>query len=93
MGVFAGAVAAYAAVAGHESVALTVCLVPLVIWVSGRPAIPLALLGACIPVLQSLTGGRAGFNLSISDLLLVFLGALILREATVTVACLPGEDL
>jgi O-Antigen ligase len=60
------------------------CAMPLVIWLFTKPGVALVLLGASIPLLYSLTGGRGGFNLSVSDLFLVFIAALILFDATVT---------
>jgi hypothetical protein len=71
-------------VRGPTLSAAALCAMPLVIWLFTRPGVALVLLGASIPLLFSLTGGRGGFNLSISDLLLVLVGALILFEATVT---------
>jgi len=49
----------------------------------------LFLLGASIPITYSLTGGRAGFNLSPSDLLLLFAFAGLVCRAAVT-GSLPG---
>jgi hypothetical protein len=75
--------AAYELVSGHELVAFIACCVPLVLWLFSRPVILLILLGLAIPVTSSLTGGRGGFNLSFSDLLLVSVGAIVLSEAAV----------
>ena len=79
-----GLAVAVALVKGPTIFAVGLCAVPLVIWLFTKPGIALVLLGASIPLLYSLTGGRGGFNLSISDLFLVFVGALILFEATIT---------
>ena len=49
----------------------------------------LFLLGASIPVTYSLTGGRGGFNISPSDLLLLFVFAGLLFRASAT-GSLPG---
>ena len=58
-------------------------------WLLGRPLPALVLLGASIPITYSLTGGSGGFNLSPSDLLLVFLGASLFFRAVVT-GSVPG---
>lgn len=76
--------AAYALLHGPTLAALGLCLLPLVLWLLGRPERLLLLLGASIPITYSLTGGRGGFNLSPSDLLLVFVGAGILFQAVAT---------
>ena len=59
-------------------------LVPLVVWLVGWPGPALILLGASIPITYSITGGRGGFNLTASDVLLVLVGAAVLFQATVT---------
>jgi O-Antigen ligase len=71
-------------VRGPTLFAAALCAMPLVIWLFTKPGLALVFLGASIPFLYSFTGGRGGFNLSISDLFLVLVGALILFEATVT---------
>jgi len=78
------ALAGYALARGHETAAIAICVLPIAAWMLVRPLVPLVLLGVSIPDIQSLTAGHGGFNLSISDLLLVLLGALVLLEATVT---------
>ncbi|HJQ51005.1 MAG TPA: O-antigen ligase family protein [Gaiellaceae bacterium] len=84
-GVVAGAALAGALLFhGPLLVAIGFCLLPLVVWLLGRPGPALLLLGASIPITYSLTGGRGGFNLSPSDLLLLFVGAAIVFEAVVT---------
>ena len=63
--------------------AVAVCLLPLAVWSLSRPALLLLLLGASLPLLQSVTGGRLGYQISVSDLLLVLLGtAIVFRAAT-----------
>jgi hypothetical protein len=73
-----------ALIKGPTLFAIALCAVPLAIWLFTKPAVALVFLGASIPLLYSLTGGRGGFNLSISDLFLVFITAVILFEATAT---------
>jgi hypothetical protein len=65
-------------------VATAASLVPLAAWAVARPVALLIPLGASIPDLRSLTDGRGGFNLSISDVLLVLVGVGILIEAATT---------
>ena len=80
----AGVAIGRALVNGHASLAVVVCLVPLAAWLWSRPDVPLILLGASLPVLQSVTGGRLGYQVAISDLLLVLLGATVLFRVAVT---------
>jgi O-Antigen ligase len=83
-----GAAAASAAigrafVGGDALLAVAGCLLPLAVWSLSRPALLLVLLGASLPLLQSVTGGRLGYQISISDLLLVLLStAIVFRAAT-----------
>src|SRR4029453_10821188 len=59
------------------------CVLPLAVWSLARPALLLVLLGASLPLLRSVTGGRLGYQISISDLLLVLLAtAIVFRAAT-----------
>jgi hypothetical protein len=80
IGVFGAGVGA-AAVAGylllHESlvVAIAFCALPLVVWLVARPAVGVVLVGGSIPVMYDLTGGRGGFHLALSDVLLVLVAA------------------
>jgi len=74
----------YAVVRGETVVATVAAFLPFVVWAVMRPVALLMPLGASIPDIHSLTAGRRGFNLSISDLVLVLLGAGILFEAAVT---------
>jgi len=80
----AGAAIGRAFVNGHASLAVVVCLVPLAAWLLSRPDVPLVLLGASLPVLQSVAGGRLGYQVALSDLLLVLIGAALLFRAAVT---------
>jgi hypothetical protein len=69
---------------GHASLAVVVCLLPLAAWLWSRPDVPLILLGASLPVLQSVAGGSLGYQVALSDLLLVLVGATILFRAAIT---------
>jgi hypothetical protein len=69
---------------GHASLAVVVCLLPLAAWLWSRPDVPLILLGASLPVLQSVAGGSLGYQVTLSDLLLVLVGATILFRAAIT---------
>jgi hypothetical protein len=80
----AGVAVGRALVNGHASLAVVVCLLPLAVWLWSRPEVPLILLGASLPVLQSVAGGRLGYQVAISDLLLVLLGGTILFRAAIT---------
>lgn len=86
---FAALGAAAAAVAGyllfHESflIVAAFCLLPLVVWLCGRPQQALVLLGASIPISYSVAGGSAGLHVAPVDLLLVFIGAAVFFEAVV----------
>jgi hypothetical protein len=80
---------AYALASGHRLVATVASLVPIAAWLLAWPVALLVPLGLSIPDLHSLTGGRGGFNLSISDVLLVLAGAGILLEAA-TAKSLPA---
>lgn len=84
VGVGAALIAAYLLLQGSTLVALGFCAVPLVVWLVGWPGPALILLGASIPITYSITGGRGGFNLTASDVLLVLVGAAVLFQATVT---------
>ena len=74
---------------GPLLVAVAFCSLPLVIWLFAQPGPVLFLLGASIPITYSLTGGRGGFNLSPSDLLLLFAVAGLVFRANVT-GSFPG---
>jgi hypothetical protein len=74
----------YLLLRGQTLVAVAFCVVPLIIWLFAQPRPALIVLGASIPITYSLTGGRGGFNLSPSDLLLVFVAAGILFRAAIT---------
>ena len=80
----AGVAIGRAFVNGHALLAVVLCLVPLAAWLLSRPDVPLVLLGASLPVLQSVAGGRLGYQVAISDLLLVLLGAALLFRAAAT---------
>ena len=80
----AGVAVGRALVDGHASLAVVVCLLPLAAWLWSRLDVPLVLLGASLPVLQSVTGARSGYQVAISDLLLVLLGAAVLFRSAVT---------
>lgn len=75
---------AYALVNGHEVLAILVSIFPILGWLSSRPTIPLVLLGVSIPAFTSLTGnglgstGGSGYNASLSDFVLLLIGAGIL---------------
>ena len=84
VGIPAALIGGYLLFRGPTLVAIAFCLVPLVVWLFARPLPALVLLGASIPIIYSLTGGRGGFNLSPSDLLLLLVGATILFQATTT---------
>jgi hypothetical protein len=77
----AAAIAAYALAGGHTVVAAVMCGLPIVGWFATRPTALLALLGLSIPALMSLTGnglgsvGSNGYNASVSDFLLLLIGA------------------
>ena len=64
--------------------AVAACLLPLAVWSLSRPALLLVLLGASLPLVQNVAGGRLGYQVSISDLLLVLLGTAILFRAATT---------
>src|SRR5438876_3356013 len=75
------AVSAFALASGHERLAIVASVLPIAGWFTTRPTSPLILLGASIPALMSLTGnslgstGNGGYNASISDFLLLLIGA------------------
>jgi O-antigen ligase len=77
-------VVAYALATQHRVAAIAASLAPIVAWVLTRPVVLLVPLGLAIPDVRSLTEGRAGFEVSISDALLVLAGAGILVEAAMT---------
>jgi hypothetical protein len=83
-GTGAAAVAVYLLLHGSLAVALAFCMLPLAVWLFGRPEIGVVLLGASIPVMYDLTGGRGGFHLAFSDLLLVLVGANVVAAALLT---------
>jgi hypothetical protein len=83
-GTGAAAVAVYLLLHGSLAVALAFCMLPFAVWLFGRPEVGVVLLGASIPVLYDLTGGRGGFHLAFSDLLLVLVGANVLAAALLT---------
>lgn len=88
-GMATAAVAGFLVLHGPLLVAVALCVLPLVAWLFAQPGLVLVLLGASIPITYSLTGNRAGFHLSPSDLLLVFAFAGLVFQATVT-GSLPG---
>jgi hypothetical protein len=79
--VLAIVVAAYELTHGNERVAIVWCVLPIVGWFATRPTSLFALLGLSIPALMSLTGnglgsiGNGGYNASVSDFLLLLIGA------------------
>src|SRR4051812_20401707 len=63
---------------GHERPALAIGLIPLLWWLIARPAIPLVLLGASLPIaIVSVVHAGSGGHISMSDLLLVVAGAAV----------------
>ena len=58
---------------GHARLAIATCILPLAIWLLTKPTLLLALLGASLPLLQNVAGGSLGYQVSVSDLLLVLL--------------------
>jgi len=89
IGMFGAALIAAASTAYlllHESIiaAAGFCAVPLLAWLFSRPEIGVVLLGASIPALYDLTGGRGEFHLAFSDLLLVLVGVNVLAAALLT---------
>lgn len=76
---------------GSVVVAFAVCALPLVAWLFGRPAVGVVLLGGAIPVLYDLTGGRGGFHLAISDVLVVLVGAGVILGGALT-GSIPSMD-
>jgi hypothetical protein len=75
VGVGAGFAAGYLLLHGSLVVALAFCTLPLILWLVARPAVGVVLVGGSIPVLYDLTGGRGGFHLALSDVLLVLVTA------------------
>jgi hypothetical protein len=77
----AAVVAALALARGHHILALAVAVIPLVAIVLTRPTIPLIALAAALPSLASITHGgngavgSGGYNATVSDVLLVLVGA------------------
>jgi hypothetical protein len=69
---------------GHASLTVLVCLLPFAAWLLSRPDVPLILLGASLPALQSVAGGRLGYQVAVSDLLLVLLGGAVLFRMVIT---------
>lgn len=81
-GIAVAAMAGFLLFHGPLLVAVAFCLLPLLVWLLARPRPVFFLLGASIPITYSLTHGRGGFNLSLSDLLLLFaLAGLVLRAS------------
>lgn len=70
-GLGGAAIAAYLLLHGPLVNALAFCLLPLFVWLVARPAAAVVPLFASIPLLYDLTGGRGGFHLAVSDVLLV----------------------
>ncbi len=75
--------------------AFSVALFPLVLWLWVHPTVPLVLLGASIPFVQSLGGAGGSYSVALSDLLLVLIGsgiavgAVISKSATSFAALRP----
>jgi hypothetical protein len=69
---------------GRPHLAAAACLLPLAIWLLTRSALLLVLLGASLPLLQSVVGGSLGYQVSASDLLLVLISGAILFRIAVT---------
>ena len=68
---------------GHARLAIATCILPLAIWLLTKPTLLLALLGASLPLLQNVAGGSLGYQVSVSDLLLVLLtGGILFQWAT-----------
>jgi O-antigen ligase len=88
-GIAAATAAGFLVLHGPLLLAVAFCVLPFVIWLFARPAAVLFLLGASIPVTYSLTGSRAGFHLSPSDLLLLFAFAGLVFRASAT-GSFPG---
>ncbi|MGZ4334226.1 MAG: O-antigen ligase family protein [Gaiellaceae bacterium] len=84
VGATGAAAGGYLLLHGSLVVALAFCALPLVAWLFGRPVVGVVLLGAAIPVLYDLTGGRGGFHLAISDVLLVLVGASVIFGGALT---------
>jgi O-antigen ligase len=64
---------------GHERPAIAIGLLPVLGWLIARPAIPLVLLGASLPVaIVSVANAGSRGHISMSDLLMVFAGAGVL---------------
>jgi hypothetical protein len=76
----AEALAAYSLVAGHTAVAVAIAALPLAIWESTRLAAALVLLGVGLPFFWNVAGGSSA-NVAVSDLLLVFIGAVLCVRA------------
>jgi len=81
--VLAVAAGGYALAGGRTPLAFAVAMLPLVAWLVTHPTVPLVLLGASIPALYSLSG-FGSYHVSVSDLLLVLVGAGILLHAATT---------
>lgn len=88
-GVVVAVAAGFLVLHGPLLVAVAFCLLPLVVWLLARPEPVLFLLGASIPITYSLTGGRGGFNVSPSDLLLLLAFVGLVFRANVT-GSVPG---
>ncbi len=69
--------------AGSYTLALIICLLPLLVWLLANPTLLLVPFAALIPAVQSLTGEQAGYRFSIGDLALVLVGAAVLLQTVV----------
>lgn len=69
-GLAGAAFAAYLLLHGPWIYALAFCALPLFVWLVERPAAAVVPLFAAIPIMYDLTGGRGGFHLAVSDVLL-----------------------
>jgi hypothetical protein len=70
---------------GHTRIAGFIGFVPIAFWLITRPAVPLLLLAASIPITLSLTGGSdygGGYEVAASDVLLVLIATGIVLERT-----------
>jgi hypothetical protein len=79
-GVLPAAMLGYA-LASRPSIVMPLVGFAAALWLFASPSIAAVTLGASIPALQDLTGGRIGVHVAASDILLVVLGARILGES------------